>query len=192
MRWKKYKYYIKKPKSEIVKDILYWLMIAGTVYIAAGSPRFVPGLIRAHRKLKKYPRKKIYDTFYHLRRRGLIESRIEGKQIYINLTEEGKKKAGYFQINDLKIKRPKIWDKKWRLVIFDISELKKTHREAFRGKLKEMGFYLLQKSVWAYPFDCEAEIELLRDFFSLKENDLRLIVAEKIGHDGEIKSRFKV
>ncbi|OHA62647.1 MAG: hypothetical protein A2117_02715 [Candidatus Wildermuthbacteria bacterium GWA2_46_15] len=192
MGWKKYKYYIKKPKSEIVKDILYWLMIAGTVYFAASSPRFTTSLLRAHQRWKKYPRKKIYDTFSHLRRRGLIETRMENGQIYINLTSEGKKKAGYFQINDLKIKRPKIWDRKWRLVIFDISELKKMHREAFRSKLKEMGFYLLQKSVWAYPFDCEAEIELLRDFFSLKENDLRLIVAEKIGHDDEIKSRFKI
>ncbi|MBU4351210.1 hypothetical protein L6250_01625 [Candidatus Parcubacteria bacterium] len=188
----KYKYYFRKPKSEIIKDILYWLMIAGAIYIAASSPRFASSFVRKYQKQKKYSRKKIYDAFYQLRRRGLIEIKTEGNQIYINLTEEGRRKAGYFQINDLKIKKPKIWDRKWRIVIFDISELKKIHRESFRGKLKEMGFRLLQKSVWVHPFDCEAEIELLREFFGLKEQELRLIVAEKIGREIEVRSWFKI
>lgn len=42
----KYKYYFKKPKSEIVKDILSWLAIAGAVYIAASSPYFTIRLLR--------------------------------------------------------------------------------------------------------------------------------------------------
>lgn len=188
----KYKYYFRKPKSEIIKDILYWLMIAGVVYVAAGSPGFASGFVKRYQKQKKYSHKKIYDAFYQLRRRGLIETKTKGNQIYISLTEEGRKKAGYFQINDLRIKKPKNWDKKWRIVIFDISELKKVHRESFRGKLKEMGFRPLQKSVWVHPFDCEAEIELLREFFGLKEQELRLIVAEKIGRETEIRDWFKV
>lgn len=188
----KYKYYFKKPKSEIVKDILYWLMIAGAVYIASTSPRFFPSLVRAYKKWKKYPKKRVYDTFAYLRRRGLIETRLENGQVYIGFTEKGKKKAGYFQVNDLAIKKPKTWDGKWRVVIFDIAELKKMHREAFRGKLKELGFCFLQKSVWVNPFDCQAEIELLREFFGLKENDLRLIVSDKIGDDAWIKEYFKL
>jgi hypothetical protein len=43
---KKYKYYFYKPKSEIVKDILNWLMLAGAVYIAASSPYFVRNLLK--------------------------------------------------------------------------------------------------------------------------------------------------
>ncbi|MDP2927092.1 MAG: hypothetical protein Q8N65_03100 [bacterium] len=190
MGLKKYRYYFKKPRSEIVKDVLYWLMVAGAVYIAASSPSFARNIIRDHRRWKKYSRKRLYDTFYNLRKSGLLEIRREGKQIYISLTKEGKKKAGYLQINDLKIKTPQSWDRKWRLVVFDIIELRKTHREAFRGKLKELGFCLLQKSVWIHPFDCEAEIELLRSFFGLREEDLRLIVAEKIGEDASIKEKY--
>jgi len=189
---KKYKYYFYKPKSEIVKDILIWLAIAGGVYIAASSPYFVRNLLKSFKKWRKYPKKKIVDTFYNLKRQGLIEIHQRGGQIYINLTKEGKKKAGRFQIGALKIKKPKKWDGKWRLVIFDISQLKKIHREAFRGKLKELGFYPLQKSVWIHPFDCQAEIELLREFFGLTEREIRLIIAEKIGKDQEIKEFFKV
>jgi len=100
--------------------------------------------------------------------------------------------AGWLQIDALKIKRPKKWDKKWRIIVFDISELKKLYRDAFRGKLKELGFYPLQKSVWICPFDCRDEIELLREFFGLKEKELRLIVAESIGNDKWLRKIFQI
>ena len=189
---KKYKYYFRKPRSEIVKDILYWLMVAGAVYIAAGSPSFARNILKAHKKWKNYPHKKIYDTFYKLRKQGLIEIANDGSQIHIKLTDEGKKKAGYFQINDLAIKKPKVWDRKWRIVIFDIAELRKLHRECFRGKIKELGFRQLQKSVWIHPFDCKAEIELLREFFGLSQQDLRIIVTEDLEGDEEIREYFKL
>lgn len=192
MGLKKYKYYFKKPRSEIVKDILSWLAIAGAIYIAASSPYFIRNILKSYQKWKKYPKKKLNDTFYNLKRQGLIEIREKNHQIYIRLTEKGRKKAGMFQINSLKIKRPKKWDGKWRLVIFDISHLKKIYREALRGKLKELGFYQLQKSVWVHAFDCQAEIELLRDFFGLSEKEIRLIIATDIGNDKELKEFFKL
>lgn len=186
----KYKYYFKQPRSEIVKDILRWLAISGAVYIAATSPYFILNLIRAFKYSRKYPNKRVYDTFYRLKKEGCIRIRKANKQIYISLTEKGKKKAGWLQIDSLKIKKPKKWDKKWRVVIFDIVELKKFHREAFRGKLKELGFQPLQKSVWVYPFDCRDEINLLRNFFGLTEKDLRLLVVENIGEDREFRDFF--
>ncbi len=96
------------------------------------------------------------------------------------------------QIDDLKIKKQKKWDRKWRLVIFDIVEFKKNHREAFRGKLKQLGFYPLQKSVWIYPFDCQPEIELLKDFFGLSDKEIRVIVAGDVGPDDKLKEIFKL
>jgi hypothetical protein len=189
---KKYKYYFKKPRSEIVKDILYWLLVGGAIAFAATSPFFLRNLLKSFRKFRKYPKKRISDVFYYLRKKGLIEIEEKNHQIYIRLTEEGKKKAGWLQIDSLEIKRPKKWDKKWRIVVFDISQLKKLYREAFRGKLKELGFYKLQKSVWVYPFDCSAEIELLRNFFGLSEKELRLIVAENIGDDRELRKLFNL
>lgn len=191
MEIRKYKYYFSKPKSEITKDILIGLLMTGVTYIAATSPYFIRNLLREYRNLRKYPKKKVYNTFYSLQKQGCIKIEKRNHQIYISLTEKGRKKAGMFQINNLKIKKPKKWDRKWRLVIFDIAELKRIQREAFRGKLKELGFCPLQKSVWIYPFDCRAEIELLRDFFGLSEKELRLIVAEDIG-DNKLKEFFKL
>jgi len=192
MGLKKYKYYFKKPRSEIVKDFLSWLAIAGLIYIASSSPYFIRNLIKAYQERKKYPKKKIADTFYNLRRQGLIEIRKKNHQIYIHLTEKGKIKANWMQIDSLRINRPRKWDKKWRLVIFDIAQLKKLYREALRGKLKELGFFPFQKSVWIHAFDCRAEIELLKEFFGLSDKEIRLIISDDIGDDKKLKKFFKI
>lgn len=188
----KYKYYFRKPKSEIVKDVLYWLAASGAVCIAATSPYFGINLVRAIKRWKKYKKRKITDAFKRLQKRDCIKIKIAQNQIYISLTEKGKKLAGWMQIDALKIKRPKTWDRKWRLVIFDIAQLKKFYREAFRGKLKELGFYPLQKSVWIYPFDCRNEIELLRSFFGLDTKEMRLVICEDIGKDKWVREYFKI
>lgn len=195
----KYKYYFRKPTSEIVKDILRILAIAGAFYISCSSPRFVHKVYKNlidyfvnFQGFGKYDKKRIRDTFYKLLKRGEIIIRKEGKQIYISLTEKGRKRANWMQIDALKLKKPKQWDKKWRLVIFDISELKRIHREAFRGKLKELNFYPLQKSVWVSPWPCGNEISLLRDFFGLSEESIRLIETNKIEKDDKLREFFSL
>lgn len=188
----KYKYYLRKPRSEIVKDILICLATAGLFYVAAGSPYFVINLWRNYRRLRRYPKRKFYTAFYRLRKRGCLQVEKRNHQLYLSLTEKGKYLAGRFQIDSLKIKKPKKWDKKWRLVIFDISQLKKIFRELLRSKLKELGFYPLQKSVWIHPFSCQDEIEFLKEFFGLTEREVRLIVAEEIGEDNWLRKIFKL
>lgn len=188
----KYKYYFKKPKSEIVKDILRWLVLVGAVYIAANSPYFVWNLTKQIPRWRKYKRRNLSNAFKRLLKQDCIEIRKKRNQFYIGLTAKGKKMAGWLQIDALKIKRPKKWDKKWRIVIFDISQLKKIYRELFRSKLKELGFYQLQKSVWVMPFDCRDEIELLRDFFGLSQKEMRLIVAGDIGPAEWLIKKFKI
>jgi DNA-binding transcriptional regulator PaaX len=171
-------------------------MVAGVICIAATSPYFGINLMKGVKKWLKYrkvyAKKRITNTFKRLQKQGCIKIERRSRQIYIRLTEKGKKMAGWLQVDALKIKRPKKWDKKWRIVIFDISQLKKIYREAFRGKLKELGFYPLQKSVWIFPFDCRDEVELLRDFFGLNHDEMRLIVAQEIGPEDWLKKKFKI
>lgn len=188
----KYKYYFKKPKSEIVRDVVNWLAVAGAISIAATSPYFLINLVRSIPRWGSYKRRNVSNVFRRLRKQGCLNIEYKGNQIHISLTKKGEKLAGWMQINALKIKKPKKWDRKWRMVIFDISQLKKSHREAFRGKLKELSFRPLQKSVWIHPFDCRDEIELLRDFFRLSQNEMRLIIANNIGPDGHLRKNFKI
>ena len=61
------------------------------------------------------------------------------------LTENGKQRALEYKIDEMVIKTPKIWDREWRIVVFDIPEKYKRKREAMRQHLERLGFYKLQK-----------------------------------------------
>ncbi len=180
------------------KTILKVLLLTGVFVVASTSPYFWPGVLKAYFRNKKYKgsyrnkaqRRNFLSTFSYLKSKGLIEINKTNKQIYIILTEEGKKRAEQFQINDLTIKKPRKWDKKWRVVIFDIKHEHRMKREALRGKLKQLNFYQLQKSVWIYPYSCRGEIDLLRKFFGLDKDELRLITAQKIEDDKGIKEEY--
>ncbi|MBU3942504.1 hypothetical protein KKA24_00810 [Patescibacteria group bacterium] len=188
----KYKYYFRKPKSEISKDILKWLLISGAVYIAAGSPYFTLNLMKKFKDGGKYKNKKVYDAFYRLRKDGCIQIEQNNFDVRIRLTDKGKKKANWMQIDDLILKKNKKWDGKWRIVMFDIVQLKTFYRNVFRSKLKEMGFIQLQKSVWICPYKCKDEIDLLKDFLGLNDKEIRLVVCSDIGDESQLRKKFKI
>lgn len=191
----KYKYYFRKPKSEIAKDIFQWLLIGGMITVAATSPYFGIHAWRAFQKWQKqkqYQKHNFSDIFTRLHRKGLIEVEQRGHNLHIALSPKGQQLAGRIQIDSLKIQRPKAWDGKWRLVMFDIAQPKRRHRNALRGKLEELGFALYQKSVWLHAFDCRNEIAILKAFFGLKENEISLIAAQKIDREQYFKKRFQM
>lgn len=180
-----------------VKNILKIILFVGAIVVASTSPYFWPKVLNYYLKngryknlLKSLKKRKILDTFSYLKLKGMINIERRNKQIYINLTDKGKKWAGKYQINDLEIKKPKKWDKKWRVVVFDIKDEQKIKRESLRGKLKQLNFYQIQKSVWVYPYKCFAEIDLLRKFFGLTKNELKLILAENIEDDIKIRKYY--
>jgi hypothetical protein len=185
--------------KEIVKLILKGLLITGSVAVASTSPMFVSMALPKVTKYlsdkikdKRKKNKKFCNTFYYLKRNDFINFENKNGQIYISLTKEGKKKAGKYQIDDLEIKKPKKWDNKWRILIFDIKNKDRLKREALRGKIKELGLYQLQKSVWVYPFEFSQEISLLRSFFGLTEKEMQVIIASHIENDRELKNHFRL
>ena len=184
-------------RNEIANIILKGLFYGGAIVIASTSPFFLPRILpriikyaKYQKKRKEEERRRFYNAFYKLRNQGLIKMEYRGKQLYISLTEEGRKKCGKFQIDDLKIKKPLRWDKKWRILIFDIAEKDKIKRESLRGKLKQLGFFQLQKSVWVCPYNFFKEVNILRRFFGLKNKEMKIVTAEEIENDGEIKTFF--
>jgi CRISPR/Cas system-associated endoribonuclease Cas2 len=189
-------------KSELVDTILDCIFIAGVITIAWTSPQFgtkvVPQFFKYlfnHSRRFKYTREKSNEysnSFYRLKRQGLIKIEFRGKQLHISLTEKGKKRAGKIQIDGLKIKKQKSWDGKWRILIFDIAENHKIKREAVRGKLKEWNLYKLQKSVWVCPYEFVKEIKALREFFGLNEKEMRAINAQWIEDDKLIRKHFRI
>lgn len=175
------------------KEILKYLLLTGVVYVAASSPYFALNLTKNISRIKKnLSKKKATGTFHYLRRRGLIEIKREGHDIRIALTKEGKKRAGKYQIDDLEIERPKKWDKKWRVVIFDIPQTSRLIRDIFRRKLKEWRFYLLQQSVWITPYPCREEIAFLREFLGVNKGQIQVLEVTKLENENFFKKIFKL
>jgi hypothetical protein len=185
-----------KNKREVAEIILKGILISGGIAVAATSPYFVPMVLPKIIKTAKYELKKrkklknFYRSFYYLRSQGFIGVEDRNGQIYISLTPEGRKKAGKYNVDNMQIKQPKKWDKKWRILIFDIREKQKIKREALRGKIKELGLYKLQESVWVYPYDFQKEMEMLRTFFYLKHDEMKIIMASEIEDDKQIRLFF--
>ncbi|PIP27294.1 MAG: hypothetical protein COX30_02650 [Candidatus Moranbacteria bacterium CG23_combo_of_CG06-09_8_20_14_all_39_10] len=187
-----------KNGKEIGKIILKGILASGGIAVAATSPYFVSRALPKIFKYAKYElkrRKKIKNfqrSFYYLKSQDMIRTENRGGQIFISLTSEGKKKAGKHQIDDLIIKPAKKWDKKWRVLIFDIKEKHKIKRESLRGKIKELGLYQLQESVWVCPYEFQKEMEILRAFFQLKNDEMKVITASEIENDEKIKAFFRI
>jgi CRISPR/Cas system-associated endoribonuclease Cas2 len=187
-----------EKKNELTGTIIRGILISGGIAIAATNPLFgtmiLPKILKhAKYKLKnKKEQKKFYDTFSYLKKKGMIHMEYRGKQIHISLTEEGKKKAGKFQIDDLEIRRSKKWNKKWHILIFDIDDKQKVKREALRGKIKELGLFQLQKSVWICPYEFFKEADILRNFFGLNADEMQIITGSSIENDKKAKLFFNL
>ncbi len=174
------------------KEILKYLLVSGLIFIAASSPYFVFNLSRSVFKNRKIVRKKFTSSFWYLKKKGLLQLKRQGHDVCIFLTKDGKKKAGKYQIDDLYIERPKKWDRKWRIVVFDIPNSSHIIRNIFRRKLKEFGFYMLQRSVWIYPFKCREEINFLREFLGANKQQIQVLEANRLDNDDFLRKIFKI
>lgn len=110
---------------------------------------------------------------------------------YVELTREGKKLCGKFAVEALKPAKQKVWDGKWRMVLFDIPETYKQNRDGFAANLKRLGFVQIQKSVFAFPYPCFEEIEVLADFHHVRPF-LTCAMAETLFPTKSLERHFKL
>jgi len=141
------------------------------------------------REWKRIDRKKLKNEIRQLYYSKLIQRKENPDgSTTIFLTEKGKIRALNYHFDKMKIKKG-AWDKKWRVVVFDIPEKLKQARNALRDKIKKLGFYELQKSVWVYPFECENEIEFVIEFFNIRKY-VRFGVLDYIDNELHLKKIF--
>ncbi len=176
--------------GQISKKILMYLFITGAICIAASSPRFVSKVGQIIFKQKFYQKRKLLDAFQYLKRKELIDVKKRSHNFQIDLTAKGRERVDRYLIDDMVIQKPKKWDQRWRVVIFDIPQEQRVKRNAFQRKLKELGFFPLQKSVWLHPFECQKEIMILKNFFNLKQKEIKVLLVERIENDAFLKKIF--
>lgn len=182
------------------RGILEALLVGGGIIVALTT---APVLIAALGGLgyilkadERARRKKLQQYGGYLMRKKYVDIRPMGKgSVRIALTRLGRERAlnaRSRRILSQQIAKPSVWDKKWRLILFDIAADERGKRNAFRSFVKRIGAVMLQKSVWVHPFDCKEHIALLRDFFALSPDELQLVVADSIEHDEHLRRHFRL
>lgn len=137
--------------------------LAGVTIVAPNAPQALAKL------LNKAPAKK--DNYLRilneLKRQGLIHIAQEDEAFHYSLTVAGSKRLQQIIIDEITIPRPRKWDKKWRVVAFDVPVKHSGQRIAFTRHLRVLGLYVFQKSVWIHPFACFKEIEELASHYNI-------------------------
>jgi len=156
--------------SRFAVTLLKAVGVTGIVVASIALPGF--GFL-AHKMYRAYEKEKwarMYRSLHHLNKRGLVKlTYLKDGKFRVELTKQGKTVVKKLDIEALTIPKPAIWDKKWRVVIFDVPNWKSKNRNAFTDRLKGLGFVMIQKSVWAYPYPCHDEIMIVRKFYDIEK-----------------------
>lgn len=177
-----------KVKNSKTKNFLKYLALGGGVTILALSSPMLPlNLLKAYKRNKKFQKSIFLKDLRRLQERKLVDLvELADGSVKITLNDFGKEKNLHYKLDEMRIENPGKWDKKWRLVMFDIPHSKKQARDALRAKINQLGLCQLQKSVFIYPFPCEDEIDFVASLFDVRDNILFMIVDK---FEGEEKLR---
>ena len=182
-------------RSKVAKVIITSLALGGLLAVAAIIPNALkllgPYVSKSNRGL--YNRRGyIKSTISKLSDRGLIEFKKNNNgKTYAKLTAKGQHELLKYRLEELIINKPLRWDKKWRVVMFDIKEFKRHERDQLRVELCGLGFVRLQNSVWVYPYECDEFITLLKTYYGFGKS-LLYLVAEKLEDDMWLKEVFEL
>lgn len=171
------------------RDILKLLAAGAFLGLSVAFPTLPMAIAPFVIDADKYQRHRLNQTIGRLKKQKLIQIIEKYDSTLVQITDNGRVKALQYKLEELTINKPKFWDKKWRIVIFDISEKNKRIRDIFRQRLQSMGFFQLQESVWVHPYPCFDQIEFLRQIYHVAV-DVRYIIADKIEEADDLKSYF--
>lgn len=172
-------------QKNLKKLVLQSIAVAGVLSVAVLAPNALQAL-----KMLGFRLPKRQGEGIHAARRRLIEHGLvayDGK--FLSLTSTGEKMLRRLEAVDFALKKPKHWDGKWRVLIFDIPEYRKGLRDRVRRTLAAIGFIRLQNSVWLYPYDCEDLIVLLKSEFKIGK-DLLYLIVDSLEYDTPWKRHF--
>ena len=163
-----------------------------TLLVAPGTVKLLKlfDMERADFREKQKKKERIMRAIKRLKKNRLVAMYEKNGELFIELTISGKKRLLNYQLENLVLQKPSKWDGKWRIVIFDIPEKHKKAREALRHNLHRLGFYPLQRSVFAYPYSCKDEIDFVSEFFAVG-NFVNYFEANYFDDDSKLKLHFQ-
>lgn len=174
------------------KVILALAAVGALMPLAVVAPNLPSALAELGILFTKTPPRRRRKAIRRLQKQRLIEitEQPDGTTA-ITLTERGKRRVLLFNLEYLQLERPAQWDGKWRIIAFDIPEKFHAGRRALREKMRELGFYPLQKSVFVFPYSCRDEVDFIADFFGVGRY-LNYIEATHIDDTKHLREHFRI
>ncbi len=161
-------------------------LIANTFLVTAlahpNGGRFFRKAALRHARALGYDLQSIYNCFWRLKHFGYIEEFVEGKEGYLELTQKGRVRFARYGLAR-KFLRPKRWDGKWRVLIYDVPEERRKDRDRLKDHLRAIGFIPLQESVYIFPYDCASEVRDALEYLKLRDRAVLLLAATLEGED---------
>lgn len=167
------------------------LLEAGFALALSGSPRSSFRILSvAARQWSHINKRALRNSIRKLYEAKLITTKdnTDGS-VTMTLSQSGRQKVLTYKLDEMKITPPRSWDKKWRIILFDIPEKRRRIRDTLRHHLQQLGCHELQKSVLVHPFECRNEVDYLVEFFHLRPF-VRFITAEFIDNELHLKQKW--
>jgi len=162
------------------------VLIAATAPNAAQLLKYMPGYKKGARFTYRTK-----TALGRLAAQGLVTFEKRGGKSYARITEKGKQVLALASMQKKQAGKPKRWDGRWRVVLFDIPERRRGIRNQLRQFMQEYGFVRLQDSVWIYPYDCEDLVALAKAHFRIGVDALYMIV-DQLERDKHLREHFRL
>ena len=183
-------------RENLTRDTLAVIAALGILAIAvATSPYFLNEISKVFFNDKSLAERRARARkLRELEKRKLISFKeLGGGKVKIELTKGGQRLVRMYDLDKMRLSRPKKWDGFWRIITYDIPSSKRKASDAFREKLKDLGLFQLQKSVWVSPFECLAEIEFLGAVFEIEVGrHIHYFKTKEVPLKSEIKDFFEL
>lgn len=183
----------KKYKKLIPVGKVILFVVAGVALMSLTS--IMPGVVYAlqkfgvGKKLLKRQQYYINDSLERLIKKGFIDEVTKNGSKHFRVTPLGRKALARFEFENLSKQKPKKWDGKYRVVIFDVKENIRFSRDDLRYMLLKFGFVRLQNSVWVYPYPCRGAVDLLKTHLEIRDEVVYMTV-ESIEDDEWLRKKF--
>lgn len=180
----------RKKKRDIQHAVLATVAVTGFIAFAAiaGNALQLLEYLPNEKYNLKYRMKSVAGRLVTKRYVEWIER--DGRK-YMRITQTGRKALVFEQAKIALKNQKKKWDGRWRMIVFDIPERRRTVRFRLCAIMREIGFERLQNSVWVYPYDCEDFMALLKAELKIGKDVLYAIV-DTIEHDKGLRQHFHI
>jgi DNA-binding transcriptional regulator PaaX len=152
-----------KVTSKLVDEIILFAAVSSSLAAGVVAPNIFIALDKPLRRLYKHldeneRKRQLQNTLAYMRRQRLLAENFE---YGLQLTKKSRKRLLKIELEATHIPPQTIWDKQWRIVLYDIPEEHRTARIGLTAHLRQAGFYQFQQSAWITPFPCVEQVATL-------------------------------